>query len=92
MPAYALFSRVINDVAAPVFRPGGLVAGQSFGLFLSPACGFNLSVGCAQQFDCGFHGVGTPLAHQGEWSVRSVACPVTESSSASSAGVAGASR
>jgi hypothetical protein len=36
--------------------------------------------------------VGVPLGHQGEWSVRSVACPVTESASASSAGVAGASR
>jgi hypothetical protein len=36
---------------------------------------------------------GVPLGAQGEWSVRSVACPVTESSSsASSAGVAGASR
>jgi hypothetical protein len=36
--------------------------------------------------------VGGLLARQGEWSVRSVACPVTEGSSASSAGVAGASR
>ncbi len=39
-------------------------------------------------------GVGAPLGAQGEWSVRSVGCPSTDSasSSASSAGVAGASR